>query len=216
MDGCVTIPLELSHILPLFLVLLRSGQKEGSGWQEKRFFFLVCISLVVVHALSLGGHPDIGSSVGVSMDSPKAPMDTSLMNRPLIWMHPLAGPDDTFQKLLPVAEIPIASYHLLVLCQQGILFGRSPTRQFKHGYLAPRTYILILPNHGRAVSPNSNSPLLNVQTKPDPASLSPSDFPSDYYLCSFVPANSWGYLADSSNISPHSFTLAPQRLGTGL
>lgn len=71
---------------------------------------------MVVHALSLGGHPDIGSSVGVSMDSPKAPMDTSLMNRPLIWMHPLAGPDDTFQKLLPVAEIPIASYHLLILC----------------------------------------------------------------------------------------------------
>ena len=64
------------------------------------------------------------------------------------------------------------------------------------------SYLLILPNP-EAQSPQilsrsdhlslciNNGPLLNVQTRDDSASLSPSDFPSDYYLCSFVPLNSW-------------------------
>ena len=117
---------------PLFLAPLKSGQKEGSRPQERVFYLVVCIFLVVVHALSHGRHPDVGSSAGLSVASPKGPIGTSLMHRPLIGLQ-LDPP-----KLLLAAETPTTSYNLLALFQQGMLFGRSPTQ---HGYLAPRTLI---------------------------------------------------------------------------
>lgn len=180
------------------MVPLRSDNRRVIDGRRKCFcvcvcfHLVVCISLVVVHALVHGRHLNI---VAVSMDAPQTPVGTSLMHRPLVWMYSLVGPPDTPNHLLPVAETPTTSYCLLVLFQQGIIFGRSPSRQFKHGFLAPRTLIiLILPNHWRAVCPNSNNPFLNVQTRADPASFSPLDFLSKNYLCSFVPTNSWRYI----------------------
>ena len=101
---------------------------------------------MVVHALSHVRHPDVGSSAGLSVASPKGPIGTPLMHRPLIGLQ-LDPP-----KLLPAAETPTTSYNLLALFQQSMLFGRSPT----HGYLAPRT--LIPPyssKFGSTVSPDS-------------------------------------------------------------
>ena len=132
------------------MVPLRSDNRRVIDGRRKCFFFffffffvcvcvhlVVCISFVVVHALVHGRHLNI---VAVSMDAPQTPVGTSLMHRPLVWMYSLVGPPDTPNHLLPVAETPTTSYCLLVLFQQGIIFGRSPSRQFKHGFLSPNTH----------------------------------------------------------------------------
>lgn len=165
---------------------------------EKSFCLVVCISLVVVQALSQGRQPDLGFSVDVSMDSPKA-LYGDISHELCPGVDALSDwPCDTPNKLRPIAESSIASYCLL------LLFGsaRSRSRQLRHGNLTLTTHIH--PYLAKSC-PNSNSPLLNMQTRAHPARLLPSDVLSNYSLWSFVPSDSWGYVSYSSDSS----TLAP-------
>lgn len=119
---------------------------------RKKNLLSLVFSSVVIHALYHDRHPDIGSFMHVSVN---------FVHRSLVWMQSMANlltPESAFA----CSRTPTAFYCLIVLSQQGILFGRSQSRQLKYGFLVFKTLLYPYPNHGRAVCPDSNSSFLNV------------------------------------------------------
>lgn len=114
-------------------------------------------SSVVMRALSHGKYADPGSFVHVSLSSPRAPMETSLVHRFLVWMQTMANL--TSQKPLPIAEF-LQLLTACLSCPSGVSFlakaneDSSNMVSWSLGHLDT--------NHGKAVFPDSNSAFLNV------------------------------------------------------